>query len=252
MLVTDLAQFLEVADGRRDDAGRAGDRLDDDGGDVAAVVQHAQPLEIVGQFGAVLGHAAAERIAPDVQRVPQVIDARQQGGAEDFAIRHDAAHRHAAEVDAVVALFAADQSRAVAFAFRAMVGEGDLQRRVDRLRAGVGEEHVGETLGRHLDDAFGKCERLVVAHLEDHRVVECRNLLLHGGDNFRVAVADTRGPETGKRVVEAPTVGRRVMVALGAADDARLLLEIAICREGHPQGIGRDGIHCAGLRCIAG
>ncbi len=249
--IADLPQPLEIADRRRQDTGRARDRLDDDGRDVAAVVQHAQALEILGQFRAMLGQTAAEGVAPDVQRVPQVIDARQQRRAEDFAVRHDAAHRHAAEVHAVITLLATDQSRAVTFAFGAMVGEGDLECRVDRLRSGVREEHIRESIGCHVDDALGQCKRLVVAHLEGNRVVERGDLLLHGLDDLRVAMADAARPQARKRVVDAPAVTGRVVVAIGANDDTRRFLEVAIGRERHPQGIGGDGIHRCKLRRLS-
>ena len=39
-------------------AGRAGDRLDDHGSDGGSIVQGDDPLEVVGELGAVLGQAA--------------------------------------------------------------------------------------------------------------------------------------------------------------------------------------------------
>ena len=46
----------------------------------------------------------------------QVIDARNEIRAEDLAIRNDAADGHATEIDAVIALFPANESGAIAFA----------------------------------------------------------------------------------------------------------------------------------------
>jgi hypothetical protein len=56
VLGADLAQALQVALGRRQHAGGAGHRLDDDGGDGRGVVQRDEALQqLVGQLGAVLG-----------------------------------------------------------------------------------------------------------------------------------------------------------------------------------------------------
>ena len=66
VLVADLAQLLEIALGRDQHAGGAGDRLDDDRGDGRGVVQGDQALQLVGELGAVLGLAAREGVAGEV------------------------------------------------------------------------------------------------------------------------------------------------------------------------------------------
>ena len=91
--------------------------------------------------------AAGEGVVRRVVGVRQVIHAGQQA-AEDLAVGDDAADRDAAEADAVIAALAADQPRARALAASAVVGERDLQRGIDRLGAGVGEEDVVE-VARH-------------------------------------------------------------------------------------------------------
>jgi hypothetical protein len=126
VLVADLAQPLEVALGRRQVTGRAGARLDDDGGDVGGVVQADDALERVGELRTVLGLALRKGILRQVG-MRQVIDARQQG-AEPFAIVDHAAHRDAAEADAVIAALTADETRARAFATGAVISERDLER----------------------------------------------------------------------------------------------------------------------------
>ena len=63
VLVADLAQALEIALRRNQHAGRTRDRLDDHRGDRRCVVQRDQPLEIVGELGAVRRQAARERVA---------------------------------------------------------------------------------------------------------------------------------------------------------------------------------------------
>ena len=62
---------------------------------------------------------------------------------EELAVAGDAADRDAAEADAVIAALAADQPGARAFAPRAVIGERDLQRGLDRLRAGIARKRHG-------------------------------------------------------------------------------------------------------------
>ena len=100
--------------------------------------------------------------------------------AERLAVADDAADRDAAEVDAVIALLAADQARLRALALRAPVRARHLERRVGGLGARAGEEHVVEAGGRELLDLVRELERQRVAELERRRVVERRDLLLHG------------------------------------------------------------------------
>ena len=69
--------------------------------------------------------------------------------AEELAVAGDAADGDAAEADAVIAALAADQALARALAADAVIGERDLERGIDRLRAGVGEEHMVEIAGQH-------------------------------------------------------------------------------------------------------
>ena len=58
--IADLAQALEIADGRHQNAGGAGHRLDNKCGNIAGVVQRAQALQVVGQMGAPARLAARE------------------------------------------------------------------------------------------------------------------------------------------------------------------------------------------------
>ena len=169
--VADLAQALEVAARRDQHAGGAGDRLDDHRGDVGGIVQRDSRSSSSASSRAVLRRPREKAFAPG--RACAAGDRRRAAARRpDLAVRRDAAHRDAAEAHAVVAALAADQARARAFAAHAVVGERDLQRRVDRLGAGVGEEHVIEALGRDLHQLIGECERARVRHLERRRVVQ--------------------------------------------------------------------------------
>ena len=70
------------------------------------------------------------------------------------------------EVDAVIAALAADEAHLAGVAPGSVIGERDLERGVDRLRAGVGKEHVVEAGRRNVDQFRRTLERLRVAHLE--------------------------------------------------------------------------------------
>src|SRR5215213_7051033 len=95
--------------------------------------------------------AFGEGLLLAVISVRQVIDAGQQR-AEEFAVGDDAADRNAAETDAMIAALAPDQAGARAFAADVVIGERNLERGVDCLRAGVAEEHVIEVAGRERSD----------------------------------------------------------------------------------------------------
>ena len=128
----DFAQALQVALGRDDHAGRSGKGLDDHGRDVRGVVQGDQLQQLVGQLGALLGHAA---IKAAVGR----LGVRQMVGLErlpvELAVAHQPADRNAAKADAVVAANAAHQARLAGQPLVAPVGARHLERGVGRLGA---------------------------------------------------------------------------------------------------------------------
>ena len=171
--VGDFAQALQIALRRRQHRGRARHRLDDDGGDGVGAMQRHHPLEIVGELGAMLRLILRKGVAGEIMGVTDVIDARQMG-RERAAVRHHAADRHAAEADAVIAALAADQARPRPLSDGALIGERDLQRGVDRFRAGIGEEDAVEPLRRDLGEPLGEIERQRMAHVERGREVEVR------------------------------------------------------------------------------
>ena len=87
-----------------------------------------------GQFGAVRGLAHREGVARWVVGVAHVVHTRQHR-AEVLAVGHHAADGGAADVHPVVAAIPADDAGALALAPQAVVGQRDLQRGLDRLRA---------------------------------------------------------------------------------------------------------------------
>ena len=149
---------LQIALRRRQHAGRTRHRLDDDGGDGRGVVQRDQPVEFVGEMRAPLRLADREGLLGAVIGGRQMIDAGEQR-AELLAVGDHAADRDAAEADAVIAALAADQPHARGVAAHVVIGERDLQRGVDRLRAGIAEEHMVEIAGRQRGDRGSQVRR---------------------------------------------------------------------------------------------
>ena len=178
-----------------------------------------------------------------------MVDAGEQR-AEEFAVVDDAADRDAAEADAVIAALAADQARARAFAAHIVIGERDLERGVDRLRAGIAEEHVVEIAGRQRGDAARELERLGMGELERRRVVELGRL---GADRLHDRIAIVAGigaPQPGGAVEHGAAVGRVVVHVLGARDQPRRGLERAVGGEREP--IGFEIVGDGGRALVAG
>ena len=122
-----------------------------------------------------------------------MVDAGEEG-TEEFAVVDHAADGNAAEADAVIAALAADQALARAGPAHIVVGEGDFQRRVDGLRAGIAEEHVIEIAGRELRDARGELEGLRMGELEGRREIEFGRLALDRRDDRRAVVSGVAAP----------------------------------------------------------
>ena len=250
VLVADRAQPLQIALRRRQHRGRAGHRLDDDGGDGGVAVQRDDALQLVGQMRAPFRLALGERLLLAVVGVRQMIDARQHR-AERLAVVGKPADRHAAEADAVIAALAADEARALALALRDPIGQRDLQRGVGGLRAGVAEEHVVEVARRQRRDPARQLEGARMAELEGRREVELGRLLLDRLDDRIAVVAGVGAPQAGGGVEHRAALRRVVVHVLGAGDQPRPRLEGAIGGERHEEGFevvrrrSRDARRCA-------
>src|SRR5262249_58125472 len=109
--------------------------------------------------------ALAERLLLAVVGRRQMVDAGEHR-AEEFAVVDHAADGDAAEADAVIAALASDQPRARALAAYVVIGERDLERGVDRLRARIAEEHMIEIGRRQRGDPARELERLGMGELE--------------------------------------------------------------------------------------
>src|ERR1019366_3181298 len=236
MLVADRAQAFEIAFRRRQHAGRGGDRLDDDGRNGGGVMQRHQPLERVGQMAAPFRLADGESLLGAVIGHRQMIDAGEQRAAQ-LAVPDDAADRDAAEADAVITALAANQPHARGVAAHIVKRQCDLERAVDRLRAGIAEEHMIEVAGGERGDAARQLERLGVRKLERRRVVELGRLALDRRHDRLAVMAGIGAPQPGGAVDQLAAFGCEIVHVLGASDQARARLERPIGRERHPIGL---------------
>ena len=243
--VADVAQPLEVPDGRNEDAGRSGDWFDDHRGDRVRPAIANDLLERVGELRAVARLAARERVGGEIVRVGEMVDRGGKLGRELAAVRLDAADGDAAEAHAMVAARPSDEPHALRLTLGLPVGEGDLERRIDGLGARVAEENVFEVGGEHRGELLRELERQRMAHLERRRVVHDARLFADGrGDRFP-AMPGVHAPEASGAVENLAAVGCGVVHAVGRDEKARRLLEGAIRGEGEPKlveaGRGGDG-----------
>ena len=134
-----------------------------------------------------------------------MVDAGEQR-AELLAVIDDAADRDAAKADAMIAALAADQPHARRIAPHVVIGERDLERGVDRFRAGIAEEHVVEIAGRQRGDAARQFERLADGQTERPARSRARGFFLDRRDDRLAVMAGIRAPEPGRAVEELAAV----------------------------------------------
>ena len=153
---------------------------------------------------------------------------------ECLAVANHTGKRNAAHIDAVIGALAADKAVPLRLSAGALVSKDDLDRRIDRLRPRVREEHVVELVGKHPADPFGKLERPRVAELEMRCVVIVQHLRVNGFGDFATTMPGRRA-EQGRRSVDDLTALVVPHVhAFGLHHHARIGLEIPIGGKGHP------------------
>jgi hypothetical protein len=155
--------------------------------------------------------------------------------AERLAVGADATHRHAAEIDAMISARAADQPHPPGIAPRTVIGERHLERGIGRFGARIGEEDAIEPGWHYPGEAFGEGEDQRVGELEGRRKVELCRLRLDRCGDARLAMAGVDAPQPGGRIEQAAAFARVIMHALGAFEQPRVVLEIAIIGERHPE-----------------
>ena len=196
-----FAQALEIADRRRQHAAGAGHRLDDDGGDGRWIVDLQSSRQFVGEMHApVPADRARTPHARDVVGVRQMVDFRQQR-AEIAAMAADAAHREPSPAHAMIGLGAADEANAARFAARAVIAARDLQRGINGLGTGIGEEDMVEPRRRDIAQAGRPARTRPDGSSGTKRRSRARRLCLDRLDNAPLSVAgiDTPQPRHARR-----------------------------------------------------
>ncbi len=248
VFVGDRTQALQIALRWQDNAGGTGHRLDDDSRNGFRAVQGDQTFQIFGKLDAMGREALAEGVALDVERVAHVIgrDLR-----EDAAVVDEAADGDASEANAVIAFFAADDAGAGALPDGALIGDGDLQRRVDGFRTGTGEEHAiklrARTTRGDLGKALGEIKCDLMAHLEGGGEIHGHQLTLDSLGDPLAAVACIHAPQTGGTIQHHITVDIGIIHAFGGSEQTGGRLELAVGRERHPEVIERRAVCFADL-----
>ena len=229
--VADLAHALEVALGRDEAAAGVLHRLDDHRGD------GLRPLEDDPLLDRVRRPERVTVVRPAVE--VGVGDVAAAGGQrlELRAQLGDPGGREGAERGPVVGDLAGDRLVLLAFAEHAVVVAGELQRRLDRLRAAGGEEDAVEVAGGERGDPRGELDRPRVGVAPQRVEVELLDLARRRLAELGAAVAGVDAEERGEAVEVAVAVLVVDVAALGAGDDRDLVAGAvgAHAREVHPE-----------------
>src|SRR2546421_5723521 len=204
VFVAELAQALQVAVGRNEDAGRAGYRLDEDRRDVLGALVPDHLFDMRKR----LLHIAAEDRAVRV-RVEEVHHAGDPGLGGPAAVV--AAQRHRP--------LRLPVERAPLREDLVPLGEeaGDLDGVLVRLAAARREDGLRQVAGRYLREQAREGGAALLPE-RGRDVARALGLLLNGPHHFRVAVTEVDIDET-RGEIEDPALARVEPGALGAGDD---------------------------------
>jgi hypothetical protein len=229
--VADFAHLLEVTVGRDEAAAGVLDRLEDHRGDRFRSLEDDPLLDRVGGPG----RLAVLRPAVDVG-VGHVAAARRQR-LELGAQLGDPGCREGSQRGPVVGDLPRDHLVLLAFAERPVVVAGELQRRLDRLRAAVGEEDPVEPRRGERGEARGEFDRPRVGVAPERVEVELLDLARRRFAELAAAMADVDAEERREPVEVAVAVLVEDVTALAADDDRDLVLAVVGThpREMHPE-----------------
>ena len=196
-------------------------------------MQVDEPLEVVGEFGAVRRETARKGVAGQIVRVPQMIGSGQpRPGA---AIADDPADADSAETDAMIAALAPDQPGARPLPLRALHRQCDLERGIDRFGPAVGKEYPVEPFGHQRRETLRQLEGKRVPQLEGRREIERCRCLRDGFGDFRAAVAGIAAPQARGAVEDPASVARLIIHPARRDELARMGLVGTVRGEGHPE-----------------
>ena len=153
-----------------------------------------------------------------------------------LAIGRHTTDRNTAEAHAVVALCSADETETPTLAARLVVSDRDLQASIDRLGARVCEKSVIEITRRSRSQFICEFERFRVMSLKGDCIIKLIQLRLDRLDDLRMAMAGVAAPQTCQGIENLPAVRSGVVKTIRAVDQPRVLLEIPVVGEWHPQG----------------
>jgi hypothetical protein len=185
--------------------------------------------------------ALRESLMLAVIRGGQMVDAGEQC-AEEFAVVDNAADRNAAEADAVITALAANEPRAPALAAHIVIGERDLERGVDRFRAGIAEEHAIEVARRQRRHPARQFEGFGMCKMKCGRVIEFGRLARNRRDDRVAVVAGIGAPQPRQTVEHRAPIRGEIMHVLGAGDQPRGALERPVGRKWQPKGVEIVGL----------
>ncbi len=229
--IADLAHPLEVAVGRDEAAAGVLHRLEDHRRHRLRPLEDDPLLDRVSrpEFVALLGPAVDVRVGDVATARRQRLELGSQVG--------DAGGRERPQRGAVVGDLAGDHLVLLAFAERPVVVAGELQRRLDRLRAAGGEEDAVEVGRRQRGDPRRQLDRPRVGVAPERVEVEFFDLLRRRLAVLAAAVAGVDAEEAGEPVEVAVAVLVVDVAALGAGDDRDLVVRPvgAHPREVHPK-----------------
>ena len=118
-----------------------------------------------------------------------------------------------------------------------MIGQRDLERRIDCFGARIGEEHMIEVAGSQRRNARCKLKGLRMAELKRWREIQLARLFLDRLHDGRAIVAGVAAPKACCAIQHLAAIGCRVMHVLGGYEHPRCLLELAVRCKWHPEGV---------------
>ncbi len=229
--VADFAHLLEVTVGRDEAAAGVLDRLEDHRGD------RIRPLEDDPLLDRVRGPGRLALGGPAVDVGVGDMTAARRERLELRAQLGDPGRRERPERSPVVGDLTRDHLVLLAFAERPVVVAGQLQRRLDRLRAAVGEEDPVEPRRGERGEAGGEFDRPRVGVAPERVEVELLDLARGRFAELGAAVAGVDAEERREAVEVAVAVLVEDVTALAADDDRDLVLAVVGAHPGevHPQ-----------------
>src|SRR4029077_3387016 len=136
----------------------------------AGAIEVDEALQVIGELRPLLGLADGETVLwqPGMAHMGDT----GQDGTEGLPVADHARQRDTADIDAMIGTLSADEALTLAFAAYPVIGEGDLDGRIDRFGAGIAEEDVVEIARHQIRHLAGQLEGGRMRHLEMRGIVD--------------------------------------------------------------------------------